>query len=171
MARMKNFKAVSSVIAVSCLAAIIGCSQPPAQITINANSSADKTDTYTETNTETNTLRSENNLSATATSRNSTVVAPSTEVAPIVATAPTPTPRTLAATGTCTWNGVAEGCRAEWSGQIATVTWLSDNKVTRYDFASRTVLDTSNGKTYTAISSDYKSGCITTANGSTCIYR
>ena len=171
MTKEKISKTFLSAVTVSCLALAVGCSQPPTQITINANSSADKTDTYTETNTETNTLRSETNLSATATSRNSTVVAPPSEVAPIVASAPTPAPKTLAATGTCTWNGVSEGCRSEWSGQIATVTWLSDNKVTRYDFASRTVFDTSNGKTYTAISSDYNSGCISTANGSTCIYR
>ena len=146
-----------------------GCSQPPTQITINANSSADKTDTYTETNT----LQAESNLTATSNSRNSTVLAPIPQVAPVVATTsiPAATPTTTASFGTCTWNGASERCRAEWTGQLATVTWLSDNKVTRYDFSSKTVFDSSNGKTYPAIVSDYNSGCISTANGSTCIYR
>lgn len=156
-----RFQFIKAVILLGGAGLITACTQPPAQITINANSSADKTNTYTETNS----VQTESNLTATATSRNSTVVAPPAVVAPIS------TPTATAEFGTCTWNGRPEQCSAKWVGRTATVTWLSDSKVTHYDFAAGTVFDSVNGKTYKAVNSDYSTGCMSTANGATCIYR
>ena len=164
-----RFPFINAIVLLGGAGLISACSQPPTQITINANSSADKTNTYTETNSiqieENNSIQTEANLTATAASKNSTVVAPPVDVAPIAA------PPATAEFGTCTWNGQPEQCSAKWVGKTATVTWLSDSKETRYDFDAGTVFDTVNSKTYKAISSDYSSGCISTANGATCIYR
>lgn len=147
------------------------CSQPPTQITINANSSADKTTTYTTTNSihskESNSVHTTSNLTESAAKRDSTVEdLPANEL-----TIPSPTATATAEPGTCTWNGQPEQCRATWLNKTATVTWLSDNKVTQYDFSAGTVFDSANGMTYQAIRFDYSSGCITTQNGSTCIYK
>ena len=136
--------------------------QPPTQITVNANSSADKTNTNTE------------NYSAQIESKESSSLA--NTQAPLLPPARTPAPVQASASstpsfGTCYWNGAPEQCSARWAGQTATVTWTSDGKVTIYDFAANTVYDSVNGRTYQATTSDISSGCISTANGTTCIYR
>ncbi len=141
------------------LVSITACQQQPPQIIINANSSADKTNSFTATETTTSNSRSsqiENQPPA--------VIA----VAPVAPASPT---QVAAAFGTCYWNGAPEQCQAQWSGQTVSVTWASDGKVTRYEFNAGTVFDTANGKTYRATQVDLAQGCISTANGRTCIYR
>ena len=143
----------------------VSACQPPPQIIINANSSADRTNTDTET---------EANHSETS--------APKGQPPTVIATAPTPTAPAASANppvqtessssfGTCYWNGAPEQCTAQWSGQTVSVRWASDGKVTRYDFNAGTVFDTVNGKTYQATQVDLAQGCMSTTNGRTCIYR
>ena len=151
-----------AVLSGAALLSVSAC-QPPPQIIINANSSADRTNTDTET---------EANHSETS--------APQGQSPTVIATAPTPTApaasanpavQTESSFGTCYWNGAPEQCTAQWSGQTVSVRWASDGKVTRYDFNAGTVFDTANGKTYQATQVDLAQGCMSTANGRTCIYR
>lgn len=157
-------------LAVIAAALLAGCQSQPPQIIVNANSSADKTQTYTETNTETNSVRAEAKLNSTNTT-NATNATNTNRTDTSVAVTPVPRTATTPAFGTCTWNGSPERCTARWSGQTAMVTWASDGKVTSYDFSAGTVYDSVNGQTYSATSTDYSTGCISTANGKTCIYR
>ena len=137
-----------------------GCSAP--LVSINANSSADKTNT----NTENYSAQIESKESSSLVNTQAPARPPARKPTPIQGSAPS-TP----SFGTCYWNGAPEQCNARWTGQTAIVTWTSDGKVTRYDFAGNTVYDSVNGRTYQATNSDINSGCISTANGTTCIYR
>ena len=155
----------SSLISGAALLSVSAC-QPPPQIIINANSSADKTTTVTATETD-NAKPADidgQNPVTQAAAEDVTSSAPPPLQPPAVQTA-------AAAFGTCYWNGAPEQCTAQWSGQTVSVRWASDGKVTRYDFKAGTVFDTANGRTYQATRVDLAQGCMTTANGRTCIYR
>ena len=134
-----------ALISGAALLSVSAC-QPPPQIIVNANSSADRTSTITATETD-------NSRSAEIDGQ------------------PPVTRAAAGAFGTCYWNGAPEQCTAQWSGQTVSVTWASDGKVTRYDFNAGTVFDTANGRTYQATQVDVAQGCMSTANGRTCIYR
>ena len=156
----------SLVSSAACLLGVLlgatACMQPPTQITVNANSSADKTNT----NTENYSAQIESRESSSLVNTQAPPLPPARTPAPVQASVPS-TP----SFGTCYWNGAPEQCSAKWAGSTATVTWTSDGKVTRYDFAANTVYDSVNGRSYQATTSDIASGCISTANGTTCIYR
>ena len=128
------------------------CSQPPPQIIINANSSADKTNPATATekdNSRPAEIDGQNPVTQAA-ARDVTTSAPPPLQPPAVQTA-------AAAFGTCYWNGAPEQCTAQWSGQTVSVRWASDGKVTRYDFKAGTVFDT-DGRTYQATRVDLAQG-------------
>ncbi|WP_197463264.1 hypothetical protein [Prochlorococcus sp. MIT 1306] len=155
------------------LLSITAFQQQPPQIIINANSSADKTNSFSATERTTS-----NSRSAQIENQPPAVIA----VAPVATAPPKPVPaaapptatspsKVAAAFGTCYWNGAPEQCLAQWSGPTVSVTWSSDGKVTRYDFNAGTVIDTANGKTYKATQVDLAQGCMSTANGRSCIYR
>ena len=154
-----------ALISGAALLSVSAC-QPPPQIIVNANSSADRTSTVTATETD-NSRPAEIDGQAPETraaASDITTSAPPAIQSPAVQTA-------AAAFGTCYWNGAPEQCTAQWSGQTVSVTWASDGKVTRYDFNAGTVFDTANGRTYQATQVDVAQGCMSTANGRTCIYR
>ena len=156
----------SSVCLLGLVLGATACMQPPTQITVNANSSADKTNT----NTENYSSQIDSKESSSLVNTQAPPLPPARTPAPVQATFQASAPSTPSF-GTCYWNGAPEQCSARWAGQTATVTWTSDGKVTRYNFAANTVYDSVNGRTYQATTSDIASGCISTANGTTCIYR
>ena len=155
-------KFLFAILSSAALLSVSAC-QPPPQIIVNANSSADRTNSVTATETN----RSETSASQ---SQPPTVIA-AAPTPPAPAPSANPAVQTASSFGTCYWNGAPEQCTAQWSGQTVSVRWASDGKVTRYDFNAGTVFDTANGKTYQATQVDLAQGCMSTANGRTCIYR